>query len=61
MTEEQQELLKTAVYDSIQRAALQLDSYYLIPAGEVEDIETNNEKRNQSNSCRRTNHNEYGM
>ena len=43
MTEEQQELLKTAVYDSIQRAALQLDSYYLIPADEIEDIEINNE------------------
>lgn len=43
MTEEQQELLKTAVYEAIQRAALQLDSYYLIPAEEIEDIEINNE------------------
>lgn len=43
MTEEQQELLKTAVFEAIQRAALQLDSYYLIPAEEIEDIEINNE------------------
>ncbi|RYE54761.1 MAG: serine/threonine-protein kinase, partial [Sphingobacteriales bacterium] len=38
MNESQQELTKSAVYDAIRQSILQLNSYYLIPHGEISDV-----------------------